>query len=86
MTKPVKDFAASARARLLAVTHARNGNFQLTLQRSELEGGVQDFGTVEERIWAFLNLPVRAVSSGDGFDLNWPAGGPWQGRSVKVEG
>jgi hypothetical protein len=33
MTKPVKDFAASARARLLDVTHARNGNFQLTLQR-----------------------------------------------------
>jgi len=33
MTKPIKDFAASARARLLGITHARHGEFQFTLQR-----------------------------------------------------
>jgi hypothetical protein len=86
MTKPVKDFAASARARLLDVTHARHGNFQLALHRSEIDGGVKDSGTVGERIRAFLDLPVRAVSNAEGFDLTWPAGGPWQGGSVKVEG
>ena len=33
MTKPVTDFAASARARLLIATNKRKGDFQLTLQR-----------------------------------------------------
>jgi len=37
MTKPVTNFAASARARLLTVTNRRKGNFQLTLQRYSVE-------------------------------------------------
>jgi hypothetical protein len=37
MTKPVTNFAASARARLLAVTKQRKDDFQLTLQRYVVE-------------------------------------------------
>lgn len=37
MTKPPTDFGASARARLLALTRSRKGEFQLTLQRYAAE-------------------------------------------------
>jgi hypothetical protein len=87
MTKPVTDYAASARARLLIATNKRKGDFQLTLQRycaerffwrSKLVDAPSDFGLVGERVCAFLEAPVRAVSNGEGFGSNWPLGGPWR--------
>ncbi len=63
----------------------RGTQWRRYLQRSKIDGRVEDFGTVGERIRAFLDLPVRAVSNGDGFDLTWPVGGPWQAGSEKGE-
>jgi len=37
VTKPVTNFAASARARLFKATKSRQGDFQLTLQRYAAE-------------------------------------------------
>ena len=56
----------------------RSAQWRRYLQRSKIASHVEDFGLVGEKIRAFLDLPVRAVSSGDGFELTWPAGGPWR--------
>jgi hypothetical protein len=102
MTKPVTNFAASARARLLVATNRRKGDFEVTtfspwpvalttgfyadvprggqwarfLKRSKVADAPAGFSLVGERVRAFLEAPVRAVLSGEGFALSWPPGGP----------
>ena len=49
MTRPVTDFAASARARLLTATHARKGDFQFTLQRYAAERFLYRLGVSQYR-------------------------------------
>lgn len=48
------------------------------LKRSRLADTPADFAVVGETVRAFLEPPGRAVSSGEGFALAWPPGGPWR--------
>src|SRR5437867_789439 len=49
MTKPVTNFAASARARLLIATNKRKGDFQLMLQRYTAERFLYRLGVSAHR-------------------------------------
>jgi hypothetical protein len=49
VTKPLKDFGASVRARLLTLTKSRNGDFQLILQRYAAERFLYRLGVSAHR-------------------------------------
>ena len=55
----------------------RSDQWTRYLNRSRLAGAPAVFSLVGERHLAFLELPVRVVSEGEGLALSWPPAGPW---------
>ena len=46
--------------------------------RNALPGAPSDFGTVGDRLRAFLGVPWAAMARGEEFAGTWTAGGPWR--------
>ena len=57
---------------------SRADQWRRYLSRSRLADAPQDFALVGERVIAFLQPAVRAVSSSEPFGSIWPPGGPWR--------
>jgi len=57
---------------------ARSDQWRRYLSRMKLREASVDFTTIGSRVIAFLESPVQAVSGGNPFAAEWPAGGPWR--------
>ena len=56
---------------------ARTEQWRAYLTRNALPGASADFGSVGERIQAFLGPPWSALAARDDFSRVWRPGGPW---------
>jgi len=79
MTKPITNFAASVRSRLLDETRRRKGDFQLTLQRYVAERFLYRLGASPHRerfvlkgamLFVLVIVPICDLAEYHGFRLN----------------